>query len=62
MRVISVRLQTPGIPVAAEVDVAVLLHKWDLKGVQGVDVVVERGVGVPGREEARAVGVQEYEG
>ena len=62
MRVISVRLQTPGVPVAAEVNVAILLHKGDLKGVEGVDVVVERGVGVPGREEARAVGVQEYEG
>ena len=62
MRVISMRVQTPGIPVAAEVDVAVLLHKGDLKGVEGIDVVVERGVGVPGREEACAVGVQEYEG
>ena len=62
MRVMPVRLQTPGIPIAAEIDVAVLLHKGDLEGVEGVDVVVERGVGVPGREEARAVGVQEYEG
>ena len=30
--------------------------------MQGVDVGVERGVGVPGGEEARAVGVEECEG
>ena len=62
MRVVSVRYQAPRVPVAAEIDVAVLLHKGDLERSEGVDVVVERGVGVPGREEARAVGVEEDEG
>ena len=62
MRVVSVRFQAPRIPVAAEIDVAVLLHKGYLKRSEGVDVVVERGVRVPGREEARAVGVEEDKG
>ena len=33
-----------------------------MKGAEGVDVGVEGGVGVPGGEEAGAVGVQEGEG
>ena len=38
------------------------MEEWDLEGAQRVDVVVERGVGVPGGEEAGAVGVDEGEG
>ena len=56
------RFEASGVPVAAQVHVAVALHERDLEGAQRVDVVVERGVGVPGGEEAGAVGVEEDEG
>lgn len=62
MRVVSMCFQAPRVPIAAQIDVAVSLHKRYLEGAQRVDVVVERGVGVPGREEARAMRVEEYEG
>ncbi len=62
MRVPSVRLQTARVPIAAQVHVAALLHKGEPEGSQGVDVVVEGRVGVPGGEEAGAVGVEECEG
>ena len=62
MRVVSVRLQAARVPVAAQIHIAAALHERDLEGPQRVDVVVEGGVGVPGGEEARAVGVQEREG
>ena len=62
VRVAPVRLQAARVPVAAQVDVAVALHDGDPEGPQGVDVVVERRVSVPGGEEAGAVGVEEDEG
>lgn len=62
MRVAPVRFEAARVPVAAEVDVAVLLHEGELEGSEGGDVVVEGCVGVPGGEEAGAVGVQEDEG
>ena len=57
-----VRGQAAGVPVAAEIHVAVLLHEGDLQGVQRGDVGVQGRVGVPGGEEAGGVGVQEREG
>lgn len=57
--VISIFLPAARVPVAAEVDVAGILDEGDVQGAQGVDVGVQGGVGVPGREETRAVGVEE---
>ena len=54
--------QTAWIPVTAQVYVAGLLDEGELEGAEGVDVGVEGGVGVPGGEEAGAVGVEEGEG
>lgn len=51
-----------GVPVAAEVDVAVALDEVELEGAHGCYVIVERGVDVPGHEEAGAVGVEEGDG
>lgn len=62
MRVVSMRFQASRIPVAAEINVAVFLYEGYPKRSQGVDVVVEGRVRVPGGEEARAVGMQEGEG
>lgn len=62
MLVIPMRLQTPWIPVAAEVHVAIFLHVGELKGAQGVDVVMKGRIGVPGSEKASMVRVQEREG
>ncbi len=62
MFVLAVGFFTAGVPVAAEVDVAVLLDVGDLEGAQGVDVVVERGVGVPCVAEAAPVWMDEGEG
>ena len=60
--VLAVGFFAAGVPVAAEVDVAVLLDVGDLEGAQGVDVVVERGVGVPCVAEAAPVWMDEGEG
>lgn len=53
---------TAGVPVAAKVDVAILLDEAQVQGSHGVYVVVERGIDVPGFEEAGAVGVKEGDG
>lgn len=45
--------------VAAKVDVAVLADEWQLEVFQGVDVVVQGGVRVPGVPETGAVRVDE---
>lgn len=50
--VIPMRLDAARVPIASEVDIAVGLHERDLKRTQGLNIVVEGGVGVPGREEA----------
>lgn len=47
------------IGIAAEVGVAVALDERELDIAEGVDIVVEGGVGMPGTREARAVGVDE---
>lgn len=47
-----------GVPVAAEIDVAVFLDKVGSQHAHCVDVVVERGVVVPCQEEAVAMGVE----
>ena len=57
----AVRGQAAGVPVAAEVDVAVGLDEGEAQCVQGGDVGVQGRVGVPGGEEAGGVGVQERE-
>ena len=51
-----------GVPITAEVYVAVLLDVGEAECAQGVGVVVERGVGVPCVCEAAAVRVDEDEG
>lgn len=51
-----------GVPVAAQVDVAVALDEVELEGAHGCYVIVKRGVDVPGHEEAGAVGVEEGDG
>lgn len=61
MRIVPMCFQTTRVPVTAQVHVAGFLYKGYLEGAQRVDVVVEGGVGVPGGEEAGAVGVEEYE-
>lgn len=60
--VLAVRFLAAGVPVAAEVDVAVFLNVGDLEGAQGVDVVVEGSVGVPCVAEAAPVWMDEGEG
>lgn len=47
-----------GVPVTAEIDVAVFLDKVGSQHAHCVDVVVERGVVVPRQEEAVAMGVE----
>ena len=47
---------------AAEVDVAVLLHKVGSQGADGLDVAVGEGVGVPGLGPAVFVAVEEDDG
>lgn len=47
-----------GVPVAAEIDVAVVLDKVGSQHAHCVDVVVERGVIVPCQEEAVAMCVE----
>ncbi len=62
MLVVSMRRKTAGVPITAEIHVAVLLHEGHLKRIHGVDVGMQRGICVPRAEEARGVGVQEGEG
>lgn len=50
------------VPVAAKVDVAVALNEIELESAHGCYVIVERGVDVPGHEEAGAVGMEEGDG
>lgn len=50
---------TPWIPIAAQIDVSVLLDEVELQTAHCEDVIVERGVDVPGHKEACAVGVEE---
>lgn len=57
MCIVPVGFLTPRIPIASQIHVAILLHKWNLQGPQCMYVVMQGGVGVPGREEAGAVGV-----
>lgn len=60
--VVSMRRETAGVPIAAEIHVATVLHEWYLKGIHGVDVGMQRGICVPGAKEAGSVGMQEGEG
>lgn len=62
MFVLAVGFFTAGVPVAAEVDVAVFLDVGDAESAEGVDVIVEWGVGVPCVAEAAAVWMDEGEG
>ncbi len=57
--VVSMRRETAGVPVTAKIHVAVLLHEGYLESIQRVDVGMQRGICVPGAEEAGGVGVQE---
>ena len=59
MFVCSVFLPTTRVPIATKIDVAVLLHKRYPKRVESIDVGMQGSVGVPGRQEAGAVGVHE---
>ena len=59
VRVIPLLHLTPGVPVAAQIDVAVAAHEVGAQFAEGVDVVVEGGVGVPGGPEAVAARVDE---
>ena len=52
MLILPVFRKTAWIPIAAKVDVAVFLHEKCLERFKGVDVGMERRVGVPGRQEA----------
>ena len=54
-------VNTARIRVAAEVNVAIFYDVGELQGANGDDLVVERGVGVPGCFKAVAVGVEEEE-
>lgn len=51
-----------GIPVTAKVDVAIPFDKVGLKHAHGVDIVVERSVGVPRHVEPGPVGMKEDDG
>lgn len=59
MLVLAVRFFASGIPVAAQVHVAVFVDVVEAEAAEGIDVVVEGGVGVPGVAEAAAVRVDE---
>ncbi len=61
MLVLAVRLLAAGVPVAPEIDVAVLLDVFQAQSAKAVDVVVVRSVGVPGVQEAAAMRVDEGE-
>ena len=60
--VLSVDYFAAGVPIAAEVDITILLNEGGLEGAKSVDVVVEGGVGVPSCEKAGSVRVEESEG
>lgn len=51
-------LLAAGIPVAAEIDVAVSLDEVELEHAHRGDVIVKRGVDVPCHEKSGAVGVE----
>ena len=55
-------VRAAGVPVAAEIDVAGAGDGVEAEELEGVDVGVEGRVGVPGGEEAGAVGVDEGDG
>ena len=61
MLVLAVRLLAAGVPVAAEIDVAIPLDVFQAQSAKAVDVIVEGSVGVPGVQEAAAVRVDEGE-
>lgn len=50
--VVSMRRETAGVPITAKIHVTVLLHEGDLKIIHGFYVGVQRGICVPGAEEA----------
>lgn len=58
MLIETVGFLAAGVPIAAEVDVAVFLDEVGLKHAHGVDVVVEWSVIVPCHEEPCAMGVE----
>lgn len=59
MRVVPLLQLAAGVPVAAQIGVAVAAHKVGAQFAQRVDVVVKGGVGVPGSPEAVAARVDE---
>ena len=48
MRIIPMRLQTPRIPITAQIYISIFLYESDLEGAESSDVVVKGGIGVPG--------------
>lgn len=60
--VLAMRFFAARIPVAAKVDVAVFLHVGESECAEGVDVVVEGGVGVPCVAKAAAMRMDEGKG
>lgn len=61
MLVLPVRDLASRIPIAAEVRVSILLDEGDAEGPEGVNVVVERSVGVPGFGKSTPMRVDEDE-
>jgi adenine/guanine phosphoribosyltransferase-like PRPP-binding protein len=52
----------PGIPIAPQINITVLLYKRNLECAKGNHVVVQGRVGVPGGQKARTMGMKEGEG
>lgn len=57
MFIFPVLLPTARVPITTKIGVAILLHKRYPKRVESIDIGMQRCVGVPGRQEAGAVGV-----
>lgn len=61
MLIDPVLLLAPWIPIAPQIHVAVLLYIRELECTQGIHIIVKGCIGVPGRQEASPVRVDEHE-